>query len=142
MLISLTIQIADKEIDRKEELSKTLDYLSQQFAHLQLANSLPEDFEQRDFIANRALDVRSATMMYLAIMIRHNSTAFGTLGSTLECIQLNGLGKVVKTFLLGDLKVTNSKAYLDTCVVNYSRALIDIIGVPMIIEVREIVKGT
>lgn len=57
-----------------------MEYLSQQFALLEMVNGLPEDVEQCDFVINRALDVRSASMMYLAIMIRHDSTKFGISG--------------------------------------------------------------
>ena len=45
-----------------------------------MVNVLPEDLEEREFIANRALDVRSASLMYLAFMIRHNATPLGTSG--------------------------------------------------------------
>jgi len=41
---------------------------------------LPDDLEQRDFVINRALDVRSASMTYLAVTIRHDATPFGTPG--------------------------------------------------------------
>jgi hypothetical protein len=85
----LIIQITDKEIGRKEELARTLEYLSQQFAHLELMNVLPDDLEQREFVANRALDVRSASMMYLAVMIRHDATPLGTPGITPKYIRLN-----------------------------------------------------
>jgi len=51
------------------------------------------------------------------------------------------VGKVVKTFFLGDVEITDSKAYLDNCVESYSRALHDIVGIHMIIKVWEIVKG-
>jgi len=49
---------------------------------------------------------------------------------------------VVKTFFLGDTKIVDSKADLDTCVDNYHKALSNIVGVHMIIKVWEIVKGT
>ena len=52
------------------------------------------------------------------------------------------LGKIVKTFFLGDVEITDSKAYLDNCVENYHRALSNIVGIRMIIKVWEIVKGT
>lgn len=77
----LTIQIADKEIGRKEELKRTLEYLSQQFAQLELVNVLPNDLEQREFVANRALDVWSASMLYLAFIIRHDATPHGIPGT-------------------------------------------------------------
>jgi len=66
-----------------------LEYLCQQFAHLEMVNVLPDDLEQREFVANRALDVRSASMMYLAFMILHNATPLGTPGTVQYYIQLN-----------------------------------------------------
>ena len=39
---------------------------------------LPDEVEQREFVINQALDVRSASMMYLAVSIRHNATRLGT----------------------------------------------------------------
>ena len=51
------------------------------------------------------------------------------------------LGKVAKTFFLGVVKITDSKAYLDNCVQSYSRALHDMVGIHMIIKVWEIEKG-
>jgi hypothetical protein len=74
------IQISEKEIKRKEELPKVLDELSHQFSHLVLVKKLPDDLDQRQFVVNRALDARSAAMVYLAIEIRHISTRFGTAG--------------------------------------------------------------
>jgi hypothetical protein len=58
-----------------------LEYLSQQFAHLEMMNVLPDDLGQRDFVVNRALDVRSASMTYLAVWIRHDATPLGTPGT-------------------------------------------------------------
>jgi hypothetical protein len=78
----LTIQIADKDIGRKEELERTLEYLSQKFEHLEMVNDLPKYLEQREFVANRALEVRSASMTYLALTVRHDGTALGTPGTT------------------------------------------------------------
>jgi len=88
-LIFLTIQIADKEIGRKKEVGKTLEFLSHQFAHLGLANILPDDLEQRDFVVNRAMDVRSASMMYLAVAIGHDTTPFGIPGTGPPYIKIN-----------------------------------------------------
>ena len=41
---------------------------------------LPGDLEQRNLVVNRAMDVRSASMMYLGNVIHHDSTAFGIPG--------------------------------------------------------------
>ena len=58
-----------------------MEYLSQQFAHLEMINVLPDDLEQRDFVVNRALDVRSASMTYLAVRICRDSVPLGTPGT-------------------------------------------------------------
>lgn len=58
-----------------------MEYLSHQFAFLEIVKALPDDMDHREFVVNRALDVRSASMIYLASMVRHNATAFGTTGA-------------------------------------------------------------
>lgn len=75
-------KIADKEIRRKKELAETLDHICQQLEHLAIVNNLPEDLQQREFVTNRALDVRSACMRYLAANIRHESTSLGIPGKS------------------------------------------------------------
>jgi len=57
-----------------------LDYLCQQLEQLAILDIIPEDLEQRDFVINRALDVRSAAMLFLAMNIRHDSTFLGIPG--------------------------------------------------------------
>jgi hypothetical protein len=79
-LSSLTTQEADQEFARKEELENALDYFAQQLEELEVVSVLPEDIEQRDYVLNRALDVRTASMMYLAVLLNHGSTVFGTPG--------------------------------------------------------------
>jgi hypothetical protein len=58
--------------------------MSHQFAHLGMVNVLPSDLGQREFVVNRALDVRSASMTYLAVSIRHQGTPLGTPGTLYE----------------------------------------------------------
>jgi hypothetical protein len=111
----------------------TLDFMSQQ---LEILSVLPDDLEQRQSVINRALDVRSASMVYLAVSIRHYLEHQVQLFLT----SLTA-GKIIKTFFLGDDKITDSKAYLEKSVDNYTRALSNIVGVRMIIKVWEIVKG-
>ena len=103
--------------------------MCQQLEQLAILDDLPDDLEQREFVINRALDVRSASMLYLAINIRHDSTSLGI------------PGKVIKVFFTGDEKITDSKVYLEKCVDSYSRALSNIVGVRMLIKVWEMVKG-
>ena len=54
--------------------------MCQQLEQLAILDILPDDLEQRDFVINRALDVRSATMLFLAMNIRHDSTFLGIPG--------------------------------------------------------------
>ena len=73
-------QIADKEIVRKAEVTKTLDYLCQQLGELDITTILPDDVERRDVVINRAIDVRAACMQYLAVHIQQDATPLGTIG--------------------------------------------------------------
>jgi len=116
--------------------------MSQQLEQLAILDILPEDLEQREFVVNRALDVRSASMLFLASSIRHESTPFGIPGIISYSKRFNLIGKVVKVFFTGDEKITNSKVYLETCVERYSKALSNIVGMRMLIKVWEMVKGT
>jgi hypothetical protein len=54
--------------------------MCQQLEQLAILDILPDDLEQREFVINRALDVRSATMLFLALNIRHDSTFLGVPG--------------------------------------------------------------
>ena len=78
----------DKEIASKSEITETLDYLCQQLGELNVATILPQDVEQCDVVINRAIDVRTACMRYLASHIHHDATSLGTIGNILhfECV--------------------------------------------------------
>lgn len=73
--------MAEKELARKQELEETLDYMCQQLGQLQIVCRLPREIEGLQSIINRAMDVRSAFMVYLAMHIHHEATPGGTLGS-------------------------------------------------------------
>ena len=57
-----------------------MDYLCQQLEQLDVASDLPDTFDRREVVINRAMDVRSACMLYLATQISHDATSFGTIG--------------------------------------------------------------
>jgi hypothetical protein len=73
----------DKELTRKEELTKSLDYICHQVGQLEVVDAIPPDLEQLDIVINRAIDVRSAAMRYLASQIQHDATKLGTTGTDL-----------------------------------------------------------
>lgn len=62
--------------------------MCQQLERLEILNILPDDIDQES-IFNRAIDVRSSSMLYLAVNIHHDATRFGNLGINLF-ISTNG----------------------------------------------------
>jgi len=54
----------------------------QQLEQLEILDMLPEDLEQHESVVNCAIDVRSASMIYLAVNIRHQATPGGDIGKT------------------------------------------------------------
>jgi len=120
----------------------------QQLDRLRIVESMPEEVDN-SMVVNRALDVRSACMVYLALNIRHEATPLGTVGIMNQDFDLINVGKVVKTFLLGDQKISDSMDYLKSWVDKYTTALFDVhanVGVnltyPLVKQTNEMVKGT
>ena len=74
------MQVADRELVRKEEIENTLDYISRQLGQLQITETLPTVNVPSQALINSAMEVRSAVMRYLAVQIRHQSTALGLTG--------------------------------------------------------------
>jgi hypothetical protein len=65
---------------RTEELERTLDYMCQQLEQLDVVRILPVDLEEYRGVVNRAVDIRSACMVYIACHIQHDITKFGLVG--------------------------------------------------------------
>jgi len=59
-----------------------LNFMYQQLEQLEILDMLPEDLEQRESVVNCAIDVRSASMIYLAVNIHHQATPGGDIGKT------------------------------------------------------------
>jgi hypothetical protein len=68
-----------KELAMKNDLQDAFESMLQLMEQLQVS----DDLEQREFVSNRALDMRSASMVYLAVIIRHHSRHGAILGSLL-----------------------------------------------------------
>ena len=66
---------------RNNDLASTLDCISQQLDQLAVLTVLPEDVTKRESMINRALDVHSASLLFLAVSIRHDSTWGGIPGT-------------------------------------------------------------
>ena len=65
---------------RKRDFETTLDYMCQQLEQLTIIDRLPEDLEQLESLVNRAMDVRTAFMVYLATHMGHDTTPLGNIG--------------------------------------------------------------
>src|SRR5271155_1331840 len=124
-----------------------LDFMVQQLNRLSIVESMPKDVDSA-MVINRALDVRSACMVYLALNIRHEATPLGTVGIMNQEFDLIHAGKVVKTFVLGDQKISDLTDYLKLWVDKYTTALTDVhahVGVnltyPLVKETNEMVRG-
>ena len=59
---------------------KVFEEIIHLFGQLAAVKGIPQDISQHEDVINRAIDVRSAAMNYIAITIRHHSTPFGTIG--------------------------------------------------------------
>lgn len=76
-------QAANSEIARKAEIEKKLDYISRRLEQLKVIAQLPDATVPTDDLIDRATDVRSASLKYIAAQIRHESQYFGLAGTYL-----------------------------------------------------------
>ena len=58
-----------------------IETISLQMQELEVLDVLPEQQEGRESVIDRALDVRSASLVYLAVCIRHHSIRGGIPGN-------------------------------------------------------------
>lgn len=65
---------------------KALDDICHYVGQLEITDAIPEGIDRGDII-NRAMDVRSAAMLYIAQQIEHDASALGTIGCYLNCAQ-------------------------------------------------------
>jgi hypothetical protein len=122
-----------------------MDYLCQQFGYLKIVKSVPLDIRQDDRIrlANRAMDVRSACLVYLAAQLKHDKAWLGMIGNTssiLADLAHKRVGKVIKGFFAGDGKITDAAAYLQKSVKDYRQA-VESTSLVIGVETLKIVKG-
>jgi hypothetical protein len=74
------LKIADRELARKKEVERILDYIYRQLGQLGVINNLPDSGVRPIALMNRALDVKSAAMTYIAVHIIHESNRLGIIG--------------------------------------------------------------
>jgi hypothetical protein len=63
----------------KEDIEKTLDYIYRQLGQLRIINDLPNCGVPAQELRNRALDVKSGVMLYIAVHLAYelNHTSIG-----------------------------------------------------------------
>lgn len=73
----LITKIAECEILRKAEVEKTLNFIHRQLGNLNVIHNLPESQELPVELENRAIDVKSAALTYIAVHLHHESSRMG-----------------------------------------------------------------
>lgn len=76
----LILQIADREVARKAAVQRNIDYICRQLELLNVVGEFPAADLQAEPVTNRATDVLSSAMNYLAVHIRHEPGSLGVLG--------------------------------------------------------------
>jgi hypothetical protein len=61
-------------------VEKQLDYIARQLEQLEIINRLPDAGVRSDQLVNRAIDVFSASLCYLALHIQKASARLGAVG--------------------------------------------------------------
>ena len=72
--------MADREIGRREMVEKTVDYICRQLSRLKVIEGLPDAKIESETLINRATDVLSGALTYLAVYITREPGVFGVLG--------------------------------------------------------------
>jgi len=82
----LTRQIAEKELTRRDAIERKLDYISRHLEQIEIAQKLPEAFTQSIQLENRAIDVLSASLIFLAVNINHELGNLGMIGKSSQYV--------------------------------------------------------
>jgi len=95
-----------------------------------------------DDLVNRAMDVRSASLKYIAVHIRHESQYFGIAGIylPLNCRSLTSVGRVAMTIFTGDNACNSACTILKEAIAEFNASL-SIFGHSVGIKTLEEVKG-
>jgi hypothetical protein len=77
-------KIADCEIARRRDVEKALEFIHYQLQQLEVINELPDSEVRPTALINRAMDVKSAVLTFIAVHIRHEGNRLGLIGSSLS----------------------------------------------------------
>lgn len=74
--------MAEKEITRRDTIGNKLDYISRQLGQLEIVQTLPQVSIETVQLENRAIDVLSAVLTFLAVNIKSESAKLGVIGES------------------------------------------------------------
>ena len=80
--------MADREVGRQEMVEKTMDYICRQLGRLEVIEGLPDAKIESETLINRATDVLSGALTYLAVHISREPGVFGVLGIMTKTLRL------------------------------------------------------
>lgn len=99
-----------------------LEEMCRIYAGLQTLETWPDELQYEPLL-NRALDIRSSFMQYLAVQIKHANTPLGKVGMLCFIMPANFLGRVAKVFATGSESLTDATTDVKIAVDNYTREL-------------------
>jgi hypothetical protein len=79
-MLCLIRKMYDHELEMIAEVERTLDYIYRQLGQLGIIRDLPDCGVSETALQNRALDVKSTVMIYIAVHLSHECNALGTIG--------------------------------------------------------------
>ena len=101
-----------------------MEYICRQLEQLDIIEHLPDADVAPDHLINRATDVLSATLTYLAVHIHHQPGRFGVIGILLNYGRLTSyLGAIVGTIIKGDEECVAVDTELRDSVAEFNSAL-------------------
>ena len=123
-MITLMIQIANRELTRRAEIETALDYISRELARVKVAGKFVAGGADCLGLGYRAMDIRSAVLNFLAIHIRRHSNAFGIIGNVHNTTLSADEGNIVTTLVKGDMDCEAATQDLQAAVTEFNSALI------------------
>lgn len=116
--------MADREIERKEEIEANLVFISRQLGQLRIIQNLPQIGIPPDAVLNRAIDVRSAALAYIATQIQYEAAGEPGVFRNIQCVQsMTYLGSTLSTFFIGDEDWKSVGSALQKSVEDFNKTL-------------------
>ena len=116
-------KIADRELARKEEVENILLHIYRQLGELNVVTDLPNTDIPPTALINRALDVKSAVLTYLAVHICHESSRLGIIGIFSFFSPLFMLGNMASAIFKGTEDCDSARLELESAIQEFNSAL-------------------